>query len=1001
MTKFRILTGLLAFLLIAPGFVKGQKNLPSSEEKSVMAAKQVLMRVIGMKSEAFKFELIPSENGLDVYEVIALSGKVQVKGSSTIAMTRGAYDYLRKACNIQYTWSTDKITPPSSFPDLTIPRTVSPYKYRQYYNVCAYGYTNPFWKWEDWQKELDWMALHGINMPVAMAGQEAVWQKVFKDMGMTDAELRNYFVGPAFLPWQRMGNVNKHAGPLPQSYIDDSRDLQKQLILRMQQLGMEPIVPAFSGFVPAAYKHLYPDTRLLDVKGWCNFPDSCQSYLLPPGSSDFTNIGKKFIEEYQRTYGKVHYYLADLFNENEAPVSAATKQSELADFGKSVFDAINAGDPEGTWVMQGWLFYNNRQFWDKESVKALLSKVPNERMMIIDLANEEFHGWEQLDGFFGKPWIYSTIHNYGGNSQMIGNLPLYAKDAPEMLANPKKGKVVGFGLSPEGVQNNEVVYELLTDVAWSQKPIDIKAWLRNYMIQRYGAEDQELFTAWMDLLESVYSSPVVHPTNVYQHRPSTSPYTNITDSPAFGEAASLFLKKADSYMTNPRFRHDLVQVIVQFAGYKTDQLLTRAVRLHDAGQDAQSQVLFEKAQELLLMMDALTSSLPEQRLETWIADARKWGKTREESDYYEANAKRQVTMWGNSNTSVLFEYASKVWSGLIRDYYLNRWMHYAESLKTGSDPNFDNWEEAWISTPGLKTKAPVTGDLLAYARLLYNTAGQYSVQYGEQVKILPEYTGNNMSEISLIPAALNPSQLFTPAEATPAKRDKSSTKKKETTEKKTNAAEPVKEVKVFYTLDGTNPGMASLPGDKPVSVNLPASIKAQAFYDNEAFGDVASLDLPISFGKKVELNPAPSPKYIGRLGSTLTDAVKGSGDFYDGKWLGFEGESMNAVMDLLSPVKIHEIKVGILENVNSGIFSPSAISVQVSEDGKSFTTIYNYDFETRFWSSGSERKELKAVFQETPARFVRVILFNQGTCPAGSPLEGKKAWLFADEITVK
>ncbi len=349
----------------------------------------------------------------------------------------------------------------------------------------------------------------------------------------------------------------------------------------------------------------------------------------------------------------------------------------------------------------------------------------------------------------------------------------------------------------------------------------------------------------------------------------------------------------------------------------------------------------------------------------------------------------------------MFEYASKVWSGLIRDYYLNRWMHYAESLKTGSDPNFDNWEEAWISTPGLKTKAPVTGDLLAYARLLYNTAGQYSVQYGEQVKILPEYTGNNMSEISLIPAALNPSQLFTPAEATPAKRDKSSTKKKETTEKKTNAAEPVKEVKVFYTLDGTNPGMASLPGDKPVSVNLPASIKAQAFYDNEAFGDVASLDLPISFGKNVELNPAPSPKYIGRLGSTLTDAVKGSGDFYDGKWLGFEGESMNAVMDLLSPVKIHEIKVGILENVNSGIFSPSAISVQVSEDGKSFTTIYNYDFETRFWSSGSERKELKAVFQETPARFVRVILFNQGTCPAGSPLEGKKAWLFADEITVK
>jgi alpha-N-acetylglucosaminidase len=995
----RTFFALLSLVFLLPSLLMGQKNKQTDEEKDIMAARQVMMRVLGIKSNSFTFEKIPSANGLDAFEVIALSGKVQVKGTSTIAMTRGAYEYLRNACNIQYTWSSEKIIPPASFPDLTIPLTVSPYKYRQYYNVCAFGYTTPFWKWEDWQRELDWMALHGINMPLAMAGQEAIWQKVFKSIGVTDKELKSYFNGPAFLPWQRMGNLNKHDGPLPQAYIDESRDLQKQLIERMQQLGMEPIVPGFSGFVPEAYKRLFPESKLLPVNGWCNFPDTNQTFLLSPGSSDFLTIGKRFIQEYQNTYGKVHFFMADLFNENTVQVSAENKYSELADYGKSVYDGINAGDPLGTWVMQGWLFYNDRNFWDKESVKAFLSKIPDDRMMIIDLANEEFHGWEKLDGFNGKPWIYSTIHNYGGNSQMVGNLALYATDAPSMLVNPMKGNITGFGISPEGIQNNEIVYELLTDVAWTSKPINPKAWLKKYVKQRYGTDDEELFHSWLSLVESVYSNPTNWPRNIYQDRPSMNPGTNMDDQPAFDQAVAGILNSADPYMNNPLFKHDLVQMVVQYAGYKVDMLIKRALQLHQSGNDAESQAVFGKVKELMLMMDGLTYVLPEQRLENWIDHARKWGKTKEESDYYEADAKRQLTMWGNSGTPVLFEYASKVWSGLIRDYYLPRWTKFAGDLKNGSTPDFDQWEESWINTPGLKSTAPIIGDVLAYARSLYNNAGQYALSNSEVVSISAKYK-DKKAEITLLPLFSDPGSIFTAANTIPQRKDNEGPKKKPNPEKNNVSPNQIPIVKVYFTTDGSAPNDASSLYEKPVELNLPVVLKAAAYFDNKPFGGVSSLNLPVSFGKPVEMNPSPSSKYAAKAGQSLNDALFGTTDLKAGNWLGFEGDNLNATLNLEEALKVKKVTVSYLEDGSSWIFGPSAIVVMTSVDGNTYTPVYSYDLPNN-WSSVPQQKKFSATFPETDAKFVRITLYNRGTCPEGSPCAGKKAWLFVDEVTVE
>ncbi len=217
------------------------------------AAKGVLQRLLGSKSRAFAFQQIEPENGKDVYEIEAKNGKITIKGSTGVSMARGAYDYIKNACHRQVTWDNWKVDLPEVLPDQAQKRVVCPNQYRHYFNVCTFGYTTVWWKWDRWQREIDWMALHGINMPLAMNGMEAIWEKVFSEMGVPKKDIDDFFTGPAFLPWFRMGNCYQHAGPLPKSWQDGQVALQKKILQRERSLGMTPVVAGFSGFVPAGF----------------------------------------------------------------------------------------------------------------------------------------------------------------------------------------------------------------------------------------------------------------------------------------------------------------------------------------------------------------------------------------------------------------------------------------------------------------------------------------------------------------------------------------------------------------------------------------------------------------------------------------------------------------------------------------------------------------------------------------------------------------------------
>jgi alpha-N-acetylglucosaminidase len=614
------------------------------------------------------------------------------------------------------TWYGQRLALPERLPDFPKMRVQSPHVLRLYYNACAFGYTTAFWDWPQWERELDWMALHGINLPLASVGTEAIWERVWRDLGLTQAEVDDYTIGPAFLPFQRMACINQHCGPLPASWHRQTVALQKQIVARMRELGMEPLAPGFAGNVPAALKRVRPEASVKLLPSWAGMPEEQRVSILDPLSPLYEEIGRRFIQEWRKEFGPAKYFLVDSFIESEPPVSTNRQErlEQLAGYGEAVYRSIIAGEPDAVWLMQGWLFHYKRAFWDRDSVRALLSQVPNDRMIIVDLFNERFAGWEKLDGFFGKHWMYSVIHNFGGRSPLTGNLQFYATDPVRSLPTPAAKRQVGFGLSPEGVENNEVVYELLTDMMWRDQPVELETWLRDYARARYGACPEPMFQAWQLLARSCYGRYERSARHGFQRSPSPRPASDVQADPIFRDAVKQFLACAAELGDEPFYRADAIELVAQWAGVRATELLVEAAAAHEQGQADVRDARAREAFDLMRKMDTLLAAHPVFRLERWLNFARAWGTTPEEADHYERNARMQVTFWGNTRLS---DYSARVWSGLIRDYYLPRWERYFASLRAGETPDVRDWEQQWIAQRGVSPVQPPR-DVLAAARAL-------------------------------------------------------------------------------------------------------------------------------------------------------------------------------------------------------------------------------------------------------------------------------------------
>ena len=679
----------------------------------ITPAKKVIERQIGDRVNGISFQQIDPVNGKETFEIEAKEGELTLRGSSVVALCYAFHIYQREACHAMTTWGGKYSESITSWPDYSLKKQTTPYEYRYFLNVCTYGYTTPYWDWARWEKEIDWMALRGVNMPLATVASEAIAERVWLQMGLTKEEIREFFTAPAHLPWHRMGNLNTWDGPLSDEWQESQIQLQHQIINRMRELGMSPIAPAFAGFVPMAFAEKHPDIKFKHLK-WGGFDDKFNAYVLPPDSPFFEEIGKRFIKEWEKEFGKNTYYLSDSFNEMELPVAkddVEGKHKLLAQYGESIYRSITAGNPDAIWVTQGWTFGYQHSFWDKASLQALLSHVPDDKMIIIDLGNDypkwvwsTEQTWKVHDGFYGKKWIFSYVPNFGGKTPMTGDLQMYASSSAEALQSESHGNLIGFGSAPEGLENNEVVYELLADMGWTDQAIDLDKWMPSYCMARYGAYPETMKDAWDLFRKTAYSSLYSYPRFTWQTViPDKRRISKIDVSDDFLHGVELFLNSADSLKNSKLYVNDAIEFASYYIAAKADKLYGKALAEDTVGRSAVAQQYLNQTIDMLLNVDKLLASHPLYRLEEWVNFARNSGTTPAEKDAYEINAKRLITTWGGFQE----DYAARFWSGLIKDYYIPRLKIYF-SKQRGS---LDNWEEEWINTPWINTTVPFDNPL--------------------------------------------------------------------------------------------------------------------------------------------------------------------------------------------------------------------------------------------------------------------------------------------------
>ena len=209
-------------------------------------------------------------------------------------------------------------------------------------------------------------------------------------------------------------------------------------------------------------------------------------------------------------------------------------------------------------------------------------------------------------------------------------------------------------------------------------------------------------------------------------------------------------------------------------------------------------------------------------------------------------------------------------------------------------------------------------------------------------------------------------------------------------------------VNIFYTLDGTEPGLKSRVYQRPFVFRKSTTLKAIAVSQElKKSLPVEAQFIQIPKNRKIKLNTQYAGQYAAGGDLALIDFSRGGDNFQTGAWQGYEGVDLEAVVDLGVIQPIRHLSLGCIQNQGSWIFMPTEVIWWTSEDGETFnkiTTLAN-DVDEHF--DGAVTKEFSVNIKGVKCRFIKVVAKNRGVCPDWHLGAGGKAWIFLDEITVE
>lgn len=717
---------LVALALLAPVTTFGQPG-----ESSPISA--LITRFAPAHAKSFVLESIPAVDGRDAYEVESRDGKIILRGSGGVAQSSAFYHYLKESCHAHISWNGDNLALPVTLPAVTEKiRVVSPVKHRLAYNYCTHGYTMPFWGKAEWARELDWLALHGINRALIIQGQEAVWQNTFVKFGYTKEEMRKWICSPVHQPWQFMGNME---GVLPpsQTIIDDRAELGRFIVSRCRELGIEPVLQGYYGMIPSGFAAKHAGAKVVPQGGWAG--NNRRPDFLNPDDPLFAPLAKAFMEEQKKIYGgDILFLAADPFH--EGGTSAGMDRGVVY---KKIQDAMLAFEPRTTLVKQCW----------QASNKEMFDAGNKERSLALDLNCDFRPFWKKANGYDGTPWGWCLLFNFGGNTALEGNPAKLASDFGAALADPAHGRLEATALVPEGSQTNPMLYELMTEMSWRGAATDTGLWIQNYLHARYGVRNSAAEAAWAGILDTAYAVPFHEgPLNsVITGKPSLdknlkgrtwSPGSHIPyDNCKLAAAWAKLLEAAPALGAKDTYRFDLADLNRQVLLNLCRPVFEKTVDAINAKDASALKLQGGRLLALLADLDELTGTRREWLMGAWVADARASGKTPADKVYMDRIARMILTTWVENPHTDLADYANREWNGLIGHYYAPRWKLFLDCVAAdlAAGKPFDQeacskkrgeFEVSWINSGANDMATQPTGDTVAISRRLF-------AKYGDRI----------------------------------------------------------------------------------------------------------------------------------------------------------------------------------------------------------------------------------------------------------------------------
>lgn len=735
-------------------------------------------------ADKFKFVLDPSLNSKqEVFVLGNEDGKILIKGTTISAITTGLGWYLNNVAKVNIAWNALNETtladnnsgkgleikegevdtsveenqlskrrrkasrnaepaakPYFDFTGINLPLPsdeevhVSDAKYRYYLNTCTFGYSMTSWTWTRWQQEIDWMALHGINMPLQLVGMEEVWRKFLtmedangnRKYGYTDEEAKAFVAGPAFIAWWAMNNLEGWGGTAAGSKSDYNnlpgaggvqddawyarqKKLAKQIVDAQRALGMQPVLPGWSGMVPTNFASKSGYATRGNGGNWAG--DFVRPLLLNVniGADKYAEIAADYYACLKEVMGESQYYSMDPFHEGGG---AGTMEDYEA-----LYAAMEAAKPGSQWVIQQWQW--------SATQKYSLTAVPAGRLVVLDLFSDGSPAFDDYNGYAPQDAVFCAIPNFGGRSGLMGRLQNVTDNYFKFKG--KYASIKGIGTAPEAIEQTPVTYDLIYQLPWmnGQKP-DVAAWVDNYAVARYGKDNAVVKEAWSLLRQGPLNygadgiqGPVE---DVWAARPNLNANQASSWGKTLANAGHVYtparrqmlidavyklidqedeLELADGSIYKSNYNYDLVE----FGGgvmadYAYDLLLgIKAAKNAEGTNGTTYKARRDAFLQLILDMDAFRGTNLNFRLGKWTQEARAAageveGATTATPDWYEYNNARTIlSTWSSPGTN-LNDYSYRSWQGLLKDYYYKRWKYYFDNNCTDGEYMYFEWNWA-------------------------------------------------------------------------------------------------------------------------------------------------------------------------------------------------------------------------------------------------------------------------------------------------------------------